>query len=339
MRVETYIPGLTSDSKNIAKHAEDIGYDALVSGELNNEPFLPVLIGLEHTNLIVRTGLAIAFPRSPMTVANMGWDLQAFSSGRFQLGLGTQVKGHNERRFSVPWSPPAPRMREYILAVKAIWNTWKTGEKLDFQGEHYTHTLMTPMFTPPPMEVDCPPIYVSGLGPGMARIAGEVADGLLLHPMCSKDYIKEIILPAVAEGAKRGNREVSDCELLWGGFIATGETEEELAKAKRDIAARISFYASTRTYRQALDFHGWGDVNEKLHALSIQGEWQKMFDLVSNEMVETLGFCGYGKEVANSLKVELGPFCSAVMWNEIEHLGTDHSQDERMSELLQIVKS
>lgn len=176
MRVETYIPGLTSDSKNIAKHAEDIGYDALVSGELNNEPFLPVLIGLEHTNLIVRTGLAIAFPRSPMTVANMGWDLQAFSSGRFQLGLGTQVKGHNERRFSVPWSPPAPRMREYILAVKAIWNTWKTGEKLDFQGEHYTHTLMTPMFTPPPMEVDCPPIYVSGLGPGMARIAGEVAD-------------------------------------------------------------------------------------------------------------------------------------------------------------------
>ena len=149
-----------------------------------------------------------------MTVANMGWDLQAFSSGRFQLGLGTQVKGHNERRFSVPWSPPAPRMREYILAVKAIWNTWKTGEKLDFQGEHYTHTLMTPMFTPPPMEVDCPPIYVSGLGPGMARIAGEVADGLLLHPMCSKDYIKEIILPAVAEGAKRGNREVSELSLI-----------------------------------------------------------------------------------------------------------------------------
>ena len=170
-------------------------------------------------------------------------------------------------------------------------------------------------------------------------IRDRVADGLLLHPMCSKDYIKEIILPAVAEGAKRGNREVSDCELLWGGFIATGETEEELAKAKRDIAARISFYASTRTYRQALDFHGWGDVNEKLHALSIQGEWQKMFDLVSNEMVETLGFCGNGKEVANSLKDELGPFCSAVMWNEIEHLGTDHSQDERMSELLQIVKS
>ena len=163
MRVETYIPGLSKNTVDIVKHAEALGYDALVSGELNNEPFLPVLMGLEHSQMIVRTGLAIAFPRSPMTVANMGWDLQSFGDGRFQLGLGTQVKGHNERRFSVPWSPPAPRMREYILAVKAIWNTWKTGEKLNFQGEHYTHTLMTPMFTPPPMECDLPPIYVSGL--------------------------------------------------------------------------------------------------------------------------------------------------------------------------------
>ena len=261
MRVETYIPGLSKNTIDIVKHAEALGYDALVSGELNNEPFLPVLMGLEHSQMIVRTGLAIAFPRSPMTVANMGWDLQSFGDGRFQLGLGTQVKGHNERRFSVPWSPPAPRMREYILAVKAIWNTWKTGEKLDFQGEHYTHTLMTPMFTPPPMECDLPPIYVSGLGPGMARVAGEVADGLLLHPMCSPQYIHDVIIPAVAEGAKKSGRSPDECELLWGGFIATGETEEDLQAAKRAIAARISFYASTRTYRPALEFHGWEDIN------------------------------------------------------------------------------
>jgi probable F420-dependent oxidoreductase len=339
MRIETYIPGLSKNTMDIVKHAESLGYDALVSGELNNEPFLPVLVGLEHTNLIVRTGLAIAFPRSPMTVANMGWDLQSFSNGRFQLGLGTQVKGHNERRFSVPWSPPAPRMREYVQAVKAIWNCWKNGEKLDFKGDHYTHTLMTPMFTPPPMDANLPPIYVSGLGPGMARIAGEVADGLLLHPMCSLPYIKEIILPAVKEGAAKANRDPKECELLWGGFIATGETEEELAKAKRDIAARISFYASTRTYKPALDFHGWGDVNTQLHELSIAGEWQKMFDLVSDEMVETLGFCGSGKEVANNLRDELSPICSAAMWNEIEHLGTDHSQDERMHDLIKIVKA
>ena len=137
MRIETYIPGLSKNTIEIVKHAESLGYDALVSGELNNEPFLPVLLGLEHSKkMIVRTGLAIAFPRSPMTVANMGWDLQSFGDGRFQLGLGTQVKGHNERRFSVPWSPPAPRMREYILAVKAIWNTWKTGEKLDLSLIH-----------------------------------------------------------------------------------------------------------------------------------------------------------------------------------------------------------
>ena len=301
MRVETYIPGLSKNTVDIVKHAEALGYDALVSGELNNEPFLPVLMGLEHSQMIVRTGLAIAFPRSPMTVANMGWDLQSFGDGRFQLGLGTQVKGHNERRFSVPWSPPAPRMREYILAVKAIWNTWKTGEKLDFQGEHYTHTLMTPMFTPPPMECDLPPIYVSGLGPGMARIAGEVADGLLLHPMCSPQYIHEVIIPAVAEGAKKSGRSPDECELLWGGFIATGETEEDLQAAKRAIAARISFYASTRTYRPALEFHGWEDINAALHKLSIEGKWEEMFALVTDEMVDTLGFTGTGAEVAHGL--------------------------------------
>ena len=338
MRIETYIPGLTKHTAEIAKHAESIGYDALVSGELNNEPFLPVLLGLEHTNLIVRTGLAIAFPRSPMTVANMGWDLQAFSKGRFQLGLGTQVKGHNERRFSVPWSPPAPRMREYVMAVKAIWRSWKYGEKLDFQGEHYTHTLMTPMFTPPPMDAELPPIYVSGLGPGMARIAGEVADGLLLHPMCSLEYIKEIIIPAVHEGAKKTNRNPQECELLWGGFIATGETEESLQKAKRDIAARISFYASTRTYKPALEFHGWGDVNEKLHSLSVQGKWQEMFDLITDEMVECLSFHGTGEEVARDMKNELTPICSAAMWNEIEHLGEDHTKDQYMADLISILK-
>ena len=238
-----------------------------------------------------------------------------------------------------PWSPPAPRMREYILAVKAIWNTWKTGEKLDFQGEHYTHTLMTPMFTPPPMDCDVPPIYVSGLGPGMARIAGEVADGLLLHPMCSPKYINDIILPAVAEGAKRSNRDPRECELLWGGFIATGETEEDLKTAKRNVAARISFYASTRTYRPALEFHGWGDINEALHKLSIEGKWEEMFALVTDDMVETLGFCGTGVEVANALKNNLGPICSAAMWNEVEHLGTDHSKDEHVAMFRAIVSA
>tara|TARA_Y100000590_G_scaffold469456_1_gene657133 strand:+ start:103 stop:1122 length:1020 start_codon:yes stop_codon:yes gene_type:complete len=339
MRIETYIPGLSKNTIEIAKHAESLGYDALVSGELNNEPFLPVMLGLEHTKLIVRTGLAIAFPRSPMVVANMGWDLQSYSNGRFQLGLGTQVKGHNERRFSVPWSPPAPRMREYILALKAIWHSWKTGETLDFQGEHYTHTLMTPMFTPPPMESNPPPIYVSGLGPGMAKIAGEVADGLLLHPMCSREYIKKIIVPAVKKGAAKSKRDPSECELLWGGFIATGESEGELQQAKRNIAARISFYASTRTYRPALDFHGWGEVNEELHKLSVKEEWEAMFELITDDIVDTLAFCGTGTQVAKSLRDDLGSFCSAVMWNEIEHLGFDHTQDDRMSELIEIVKS
>ena len=188
------------------------------------------------------------------------------------------------------------------------------------------------------MDFEVPPIYVSGLGPGMARIAGEVADGLLLHPMCSPKYINDIIVPAVIEGAKKSGRDPKECELLWGGFIATGESEEDLQIAKRNVAARISFYASTRTYRPALEFHGWEEINEALHKLSVEGKWEEMFSLVTDEMVETLGFCGTGEEVANALKDNLSPICSAAMWNEVEHLGVDHSRDDHVGNLIQIAK-
>ena len=316
MRVETGLPHLSSGVVTAAKDAEDLGYDAVVSFETSHEPFLPLVLAAEHTgHIALRTGLAISFPRSPMVVANAAWDLQGYSNGRFQLGLGTQVKGHNERRFSVPWSPPAPRMREYVLALRAIWNTWATGERLNFVGEHYTFTLMTPNFTPERIANPNIPIYVSALGPAMARVAGEVCDGLLLHPMCSYRYITDVILPAVEAGAQRAGRKLSDIELLWGGFSAMGDTDDELRQAKLNVARSISFYGSTRTYGPALAIHGWKDLNLQLHELSLRGKWNEMMALVTDEMVETLAETGTPEEVARKLHARYSPFCSAVMWS------------------------
>jgi probable F420-dependent oxidoreductase len=316
MRVETGLPHLGSQVIEAARQAEAAGYDAVVSFETSHDPFLPLVLAAEHTqNVKLRTGLAISFPRSPMVVANVAWDLQGYSGGRFQLGLGTQVKGHNERRFSVPWSPPAPRMREYVLALRAIWNTWATGAPLKFMGEHYTFTLMTPNFSPERIAHPDIPIYVSALGPGMARVAGEVCDGLLIHPMCSYRYITEIILPAVEQGARKAGRRLEDIELLWSGFTATGDTEEELLVAKRSVARSISFYGSTRTYAAALELHGWKGLNLQLHELSLAGKWHEMTGLVTDEMVETLAETGTQEEVARKIRTRYGPICSAVMWS------------------------
>ena len=315
MRVETVIPTLAPEVVPAVERAERLGYDAVVSYETSNEPFLPLVLAAEHTRrALLRTGLAIAFPRSPMVVAHIAWDLQGYSGGRFQLGLGTQVKGHNERRFSVPWSAPAPRMREYVLALRAIWHTWATGEPLRFEGEHYRFTLMTPNFTPAPIENPRIPVYVSALGPGMARVAGEVCDGLLLHPMCSYKYVCEVILPAVEKGARRADRDPRDVELLWGGFTATGDDDEALQRARRGVARAISFYGSTRTYRRSLEIHGFGDLNERLHQLSVRGRWQEMFELVTDDVVDAIAEVGTQEQVARRLYKRYGDVCSAVMW-------------------------
>lgn len=316
MRVETVIPLLGPNLTGAVRRAEALGYDTVVSYETSNEPFLPLVLAAEHSERVrLRTGLAIAFPRSPMVVANAGWDLQGYSGGRFQLGLGTQVKGHNERRFSVPWSAPAPRMREYVQALRAIWRCWATREPLRFEGEHYRFTLMTPMFTPAPIEHPDIPVYLSALGPGMARVAAEVADGILLHPMCSYRYVKEVIVPAVEQGARRADRAPSDVEILWGGFAAYGDTDEELERAKRGVAAQISFYGSTRTYRGTLEIHGFDDLNPRLHELSLRGRWEEMRELVTDDVVEALAEVGGTREeVARRIRKRYGDICSAVLW-------------------------
>ena len=334
MRVETGLPYLSPQVETAAKRAEALGYDGVVSFETAHEPFLPLVLAAEHTQRVgLRTGLAISFPRSPMVVANVAWDLQGYSGGRFQLGLGTQVKGHNERRFSVPWSPAAPRMREYVLALRAIWNTWATGAPLKFVGDHYSFTLMTPNFTPERIANPSIPVYVSALGPAMARVAGEVCDGLLLHPMCSYKYITEIIIPAVEQGARRAGRQLRDVELLWGGFTATGDTDEELLAAKQGIARSISFYGSTRTYAAALELHGWKDLNLQLHELSLAGRWNDMAGLVTDEMVETLAETGTQEEVAHKIRRRYGGICGSVMWSP-----RAEADDARTRAVLEILK-
>ena len=336
MRIEAHLPHLSAEVIPQAVRAEELGFDGVVAVETAHEPFLPLVLAAEHTKRVgLRTGLAIAFPRSPMVVANVGWDLQDYSGGRFTLGLGPQVKGHNERRFSVKWVPPAPRLREYVLALKAIWNTWATGERLNFVGEHYTFTLMTPNFTPQRIANPNIPVYISALGPAMARVAGEVCDGLMIHPMCSYKYVCDVLLPAVEEGAKRAGRKLSDIELQGDGFKATGDTPEELEKSIRQVARQISFYGSTRTYQRSLDIHGYKDLNLQLHELSLQNRWGEMHELVTDDVVRSLAIVGTPEEVARETQRRYGHLNAAVGWSD----ASTNGDEERTKRILEILRS
>ncbi|GBD11388.1 Putative coenzyme F420-dependent oxidoreductase [bacterium HR23] len=276
-----------------ARRAEALGYDGVTLSELTIDPFLASTLALEHTQRTrVGTAIAVAFPRSPMIVAYEAWNLQAFSQGRFELGLGTQVKGHNERRFSVPWSAPGPRIREYVQALRAIWDCWQNGTPLNFQGQHYTFTLMTPEFNPGPIAHPRIPILLASVNPYMARLAGEVADGVLLHGFMTWKYIAEVALPAIEAGAKKAGKTFKDVEVSGGGFIVTGATEEEVLQNLEVTRRRIAFYASTRTYKAVMDLHGWGDVTLRLHQLTLQGRWKELPTLITDQMLDA--FCVVG---------------------------------------------
>ena len=282
--------GELSQVPQAARDAEEMGFGALWAAETKHDPFLPLVLAAEHTRQIrLGTAVAIAFPRSPMVLAHVGWDLAKFSGGRFILGLGTQVKGHNERRFSVPWVPPGPRLRDMILAIRAIWETWQHGTRLDFRSEHYTHTLMTPFFNPGPIEHPDVPIFIGGVNPYMCRLAGEVADGLLMHSLNSVTYIRNVVLPAVAQGLQKSGRSRSAFTLRGTVFPVIAETEDELELARAAVRQRIAFYASTRTYKAVLDAHGWGDLTDRLHGMAARGAWQEMGREITDEMLEA--FC------------------------------------------------
>ena len=282
--------GALSEVPQVAREAEAMGFGALWTPETKHDPFLPLVLAVEHTQrLRVGTAVAIAFPRSPMAFANIGWDLAKFSGGRFILGLGTQVKGHNERRFSVPWVPPGPRLRDMVLAIRAIWDSWQNGTRLHFQSEHYTHTLMTPFFNPGPIEHPDVPIFLGAVNPYMCRLAGEVADGLLMHSLNSATYIREVVLPALEQGLQKSGRRRSAFTLRGTVFPVLGETDEEFELARAAVRQRIAFYASTRTYKAVLDAHGWGDLTDRLHGMAAGGEWEAMGREITDEMLEA--FC------------------------------------------------
>lgn len=304
MKVDTGV--LAADLNSVpeaARRSEALGYDGIRMGETQHNPFLPMVLVAEHTKrLTFGPSVAIAFARSPMITANESWDLQKYSGGRFVLGLGTQVKGHNERRFSVPWGPPGPRLREYILSLRAIWKSWQTGERLNFRGEHYTFTLMTPFFDPGPIEQPAIPIFISAINPYLCRLAGEVCDGLFTHGFTTSTYLRETILPNVEQGLRKAGRSRAEVQITAGGMLATGATEQEVEQAKRGVRRSISFYGSTRTYFPVLEAHGWRDLGEELHELSLRNEWGQMAEKITDEMVETFAIVGTYDQIVPKIR-------------------------------------
>ncbi|MBI2723877.1 MAG: TIGR03617 family F420-dependent LLM class oxidoreductase [Chloroflexi bacterium] len=291
MKLETGVSLDMTKTAEDARRAEALGYDGVITPETGRDPFLPLAIAAEHSStLSLGTAVAIAFPRSPMVTAQLAWDLQKFSNGRFILGLGTQVKGHNVRRYGTPWdSPPGPRLREYIQMVRAIWDCWQHGTRPAFKGKHYEFTLMSPFFNPGPIEHPEIPIYISAVNPYNARLAGELCDGLRLHGFNTPKYLKEVLMPEVEAGAKKAGRDPRAVEIAGLGFIITGKDAAELTNNAAPVRRQISFYASTPSYRPVMDVHGWGDVFETLFAMSKRGEWAAMSEHITDDMLEE--FC------------------------------------------------
>ena len=281
------------------RRLEALGYSAAISPEINRDAFLPLVVAAEHTTRLgLGTSVAIAFPRAPMIVAQLAWDLQRFSKGRFFLGLGSQVRKHNEERFSVKWSAPVARMREYVQTVRAIWDSWQHRTTPDFVGAHYRYTYTAPFFHPGPIEQPHIPIAISAVNPAMCRLAGELCDGVRLHNFCTRRYLEQTILPNLAAGAARGGRDGRRVELSGGGFIATGPDDASVARALDGIRRQVSFYGSTPSYRGVLEADGWGELGERLNALSRAGQWQELAAAVPDDVVHAFAAVGRYDQIA-----------------------------------------
>jgi probable F420-dependent oxidoreductase len=299
-----------------ARELEAAGYDGAYTFEGPHDPFLPLLLAAEHTErLELATAIAIAFARNPMTLANIGYDLQLASQGRFILGLGSQIKPHIEKRFSMPWSSPAARMRELVLAVKAIWECWQDGTPLRFEGDFYRHTLMTPFFNPGPNPHGRARIWLAGVGPAMTEAAGEVADGFIVHPFSTERFLREITLPALERGFERAGRGRDDFEIAFPLLTVTGETDEEMAAADNAVRTQMGFYGSTPAYARVLELHGWGDVHPELNRLSKAGGWAEMGTLITDEMVEAFTVRGGADELPGRVRARYGGLVDRISFN------------------------
>jgi probable F420-dependent oxidoreductase len=296
------IPGLAA----AARRSERLGLDGIIASETaGHDPFFPLVIAAEHTERVdLSTGVAVSFPRSPMVVAQMAWDLQRFSNGRFRLGLGTQVKGHNERRYGTPWTgAPGPRMREYVLCLKAIFQTFQHREEPRyFEGEHYRFTMLPPVFRPAPIEHPRIPIHVAAVNPYMSQLAGELCDGVFAHPICTARYMREVMLPTVEAGARKAGRDPSEIEIIGAPVVVTGRDAAELEAEKQLLKQRVAFYASTRTYHPVFEVHGWGELGLELHRLSLENRWPEMTERIPDAMAEEFATIGLLDEIGPRLK-------------------------------------
>ena len=290
-----------------ARGAEEAGYDGVWTAETSHDPFLPLVLAAEHTeHIMLGTGIAVAFARNPMNLAMLANDLQTMSNGRFMLGLGSQIKPHIEKRFSMPWSHPAPRMRELILAMRAIWASWADGSRLAFRGEFYRHTLMTPMFDPGPNPYGNPPIYLAAVGELMTEVAGEVADGVLAHGFTTERYLREVTVPALERGLACSGKTRADAKISYPGMVVTGSTEAEWESSTKAVKAQLAFYGSTPAYKPVLDLHGWGDLQGELNTLSKRGAWAEMADLIDDEMLNAFAVVGELDELPSKILQRFG---------------------------------
>jgi probable F420-dependent oxidoreductase len=338
MKVDGSIPAQLDEAAAQAVELERAGYSGAWTAETAHDPFMPLLLAAEHTATIeLGTAIAVAFARSPMTLASTAWDLQAYSKGRFVLGLGSQIKPHITKRFSMPWSHPAPRMRELILAIRAIWDTWLTGAKLEFRGEFYTHTLMTPFFTPDAKDLDgvgVPKIFLAGVGELMTEVAGEVCDGFLCHGFSTERYLREVTIPALERGRAKAGKTMEGFEIVAPGFVVTGDGDAELEKAAAGTRQQIAFYGSTPAYRPVLDLHGWGGLQDELNALSKQGEWVQMGKLIDDDILNTFAVVGPPEQIGAELHRRYGGIV-----HRISFYAPYQSDPDRWSKVLEDIKT
>jgi probable F420-dependent oxidoreductase len=333
--------GISNDLRQAAQSAKEIesaGYSGGWTAETSHDPFLPLLLAAEHTKTLeVGTSIAVAFARNPMTLANIGWDLQYYSQGRFMLGLGSQIKPHITKRFSMEWSHPAARMREMILAIRAIWDCWLNGTPLNFRGDFYTHTLMTPFFTPDAKDISeygTPKIYLAGVGELMTEVAGEVCDGFLCHGFTTEKYLREVTIPALARGRAKAGKTMEGFEIVGPSFVVTGNNEEEMTNAASGTRQQIAFYGSTPAYRGVLDIHGWGGLQDELNTLSKQGKWVEMGNLIDDEILNTFAVVGEPEQVAPELHTRYGDVISRISF-----YAPYKSDPTRWSKVLDALKS
>ncbi len=308
----TYQPTLEAAGA-AAVQAERDGYDGWLAFETQIDPFLACAIAAERTERIeLGTSIAVAFARNPMTVALQANDVQALSGGRFMLGLGSQIKAHITRRYSMPWSKPAARMREFVLAIRAIWEAWATDGSLDFEGDFYTHTLMAPFFNPGPNPHGNPKILVAAVGPLMTETAGEVADGVLVHAFSTERYVREATLPALERGWAKAGRDRDGFEITAPAMVVAADSEEEIAAGVAMVKQQIAFYGSTPAYRPVLDLHGWGDLQEELRGMTKRGEWDRMSELIDDELVGTFAVVGTPEEAIAEVKRRYGDIATRI---------------------------